>query len=111
MPVHRAEDDPEAVEACRNYARGRCRLGDRCSRRHEGEVEQQVSWSSCCCAIACTVCYPASIPALLTCRLCLLCLSQMPVKLDEVCNNYLAGKCNFGDFCRRKHEGTPVAAE
>jgi hypothetical protein len=34
--------DPEAVETCRNYSRGRCRLGDRCSRRHEGDVEQQM---------------------------------------------------------------------
>ena len=26
-------------------------------------------------------------------------------KLDEVCNNYLAGKCRYGDECRRVHEG------
>ncbi|GMI22863.1 hypothetical protein TeGR_g3807 [Tetraparma gracilis] len=25
-------------------------------------------------------------------------------KLDEVCNNYLAGKCRNGDGCRRLHE-------
>ena len=24
-------------------------------------------------------------------------------KLDEVCNNYLAGKCRYGDNCRRQH--------
>mmetsp|Transcript_48994 Transcript_48994/g.98588 ORF Transcript_48994/g.98588 Transcript_48994/m.98588 type:complete len:160 (-) Transcript_48994:246-725(-) len=26
-------------------------------------------------------------------------------KLDEVCNNYLAGKCRYGDNCRRQHPG------
>lgn len=26
-------------------------------------------------------------------------------KIDEVCNNYLAGKCRYGDNCRRQHEG------
>ena len=24
--------------------------------------------------------------------------------LQEVCNNYLAGKCRYGDNCRRQHE-------
>jgi hypothetical protein len=26
-------------------------------------------------------------------------------KLDEVCNNYLAGRCRYGDNCRRQHPG------
>jgi hypothetical protein len=26
-------------------------------------------------------------------------------KLDEVCNNYLEGRCRYGDECRRIHEG------
>ena len=26
-------------------------------------------------------------------------------KLDEICNNYLAGKCRYGEYCRRQHEG------
>ena len=26
-------------------------------------------------------------------------------KLDEVCNNYLAGRCRYGDNCRRQHVG------
>jgi hypothetical protein len=25
--------------------------------------------------------------------------------IDEVCNNYLAGKCRYGDKCRRQHQG------
>ena len=24
-------------------------------------------------------------------------------KLDEVCNDYLDGKCRYGDYCRRQH--------
>lgn len=26
-------------------------------------------------------------------------------KLEETCNNYLAGKCRYGDNCRRQHPG------
>jgi hypothetical protein len=26
-------------------------------------------------------------------------------KLEEVCNNYLAGKCRYGENCRRQHPG------
>merc|ERR1712195_458774 len=26
-------------------------------------------------------------------------------KLDETCNNYLEGRCRYGDDCRRKHVG------
>ena len=26
-------------------------------------------------------------------------------KLDEVCNNYLAGRCRYGENCRRQHPG------
>mmetsp|Transcript_22791 Transcript_22791/g.26802 ORF Transcript_22791/g.26802 Transcript_22791/m.26802 type:complete len:167 (+) Transcript_22791:23-523(+) len=29
-------------------------------------------------------------------------------KIDEVCNNYLAGKCRHGDNCRRQHVGDIV---
>lgn len=26
-------------------------------------------------------------------------------KLDEVCNNYLEGRCRYGEQCRRQHVG------
>ena len=26
-------------------------------------------------------------------------------KIDEICNNYLEGRCRYGDQCRRIHEG------
>ena len=26
-------------------------------------------------------------------------------KIDEVCENYLAGRCRYGDQCRRIHQG------
>lgn len=29
---------------------------------------------------------------------------------DEICRNYQRGRCNLGDECRRKHEGTPTPA-
>ena len=34
-------------------------------------------------------------------------------KLDEVCNNYAAGRCRYGDNCRRQHVGdvTPLPVE
>ncbi len=28
-----------------------------------------------------------------------------PVKIDEVCNNYMSGKCRYGSACRRQHPG------
>eukprot|EP00462_Mataza_sp_D1_P004006 CAMPEP_0175100202 /NCGR_PEP_ID=MMETSP0086_2-20121207/6944_1 /TAXON_ID=136419 /ORGANISM="Unknown Unknown, Strain D1" /LENGTH=251 /DNA_ID=CAMNT_0016374263 /DNA_START=73 /DNA_END=828 /DNA_ORIENTATION=- len=38
---------------------------------------------------------------------------ERPVDDDEECNNYQAGRCRFGDNCRRKHVGdvTPIPVE
>ena len=35
--------------------------------------------------------------------------SRPPKKIDEVCNNYLEGRCRNGDECRRTHEPEGIA--
>jgi len=86
-----------ADEICRNFQRGRCKFGEECRRKHveapageAGERERKPR-------------------------------ERKPRKkreageekgesvdpADEVCRNFLNGRCRYGEECRRKHEGTP----
>ena len=108
-------------EICNNYLAGKCRFGEECRRKHEGDIPQDnieerpkktrkprapkdddadVSGEVCKNYLSGK------------CRLGENCrrihegdVEQAPVeKIDEICNNFKEGKCRFGDNCRRQHE-------
>ena len=77
-------------EICRDFRAGRCRLGPECPRQHvdapeggepDGEGHRKTEGGKKR-------------------------RGQREVKkVDEVCENYLAGRCRYGDQCRRQHVG------
>jgi hypothetical protein len=85
-----------ADEVCRNFQRGRCKFGDDCRRKHEGPVVTEDEGDKGG--------DRARKPRKPRRR------AENNGNPDEVCKNFLAGRCRFGDECRRKHEGTPTPA-
>ena len=82
---------------CRNFQRGRCKFGDDCRRKHEGPVVEEGEGDESPKRRR-NARKPRRRP-------------ENNGNPDEVCKNYLRGRCKFGDECRRKHEGTPVPEE
>jgi hypothetical protein len=75
-------------EICNNYLAGKCRFGEECRRKHEGDIPQDNIEDR-----------PKKTRK-----------PRAPKDADadvsgEVCKNYLAGRCRFGAECRRIHEG------
>jgi G3E family GTPase/ankyrin repeat protein len=85
---HEAAEHDVSEEICNNYIAGKCRFGEECRRKHEGDIPQDNIEKR-----------PKKTR------------KPRAPKDDnadvsgEVCKNYLAGKCRFGAECRRIHEG------
>jgi hypothetical protein len=119
--------DPDAPvekidEVCNNYTEGKCRYGDRCRRIHNGDIEQvnvtkrrrkkkkpaQAGGEG------------DAAPTETKTKEKKERKKREPrvrrdpdaprEKIDEECNNYAAGKCRYGDNCRRQHVGDVVQA-
>ena len=85
-----------STEVCRDFNAGRCRLGDACPRQHIEQAEQPKRERK-----------PRGgggdgddgertrKPR----------KPREVKKIDEICENYAAGRCRYGDQCRRVHQG------
>jgi len=103
----------EAQEVCRSFRNnGRCRFGDECrfehstgepipppaERKERGECFNFRESGECAHGDRCRFTHGPDDTR------------HTGDISDEVCRNYLKGRCKFGEECRRKHEGTPEAA-
>lgn len=102
-------DTGDEVEVCRSYRNtGRCRFGDDCKfehsegepiaqpeRRERGECFNFRDNGECAHADRCRFSHGPDD-------------TRGNDRSQEVCRNFLRGRCANGDECPRKHEGTPV---
>ena len=75
-------------EICRDFRAGRCRLGEECPRQHIDAPEGEEQGGGGGGGRRKKTREPREVK-----------------KIDEVCENYLAGRCRYGDQCRRVHQG------
>jgi hypothetical protein len=88
----------KTTEECNNWAAGRCRFGDKCRRVHVGDIEQRPRQRRK--KEKKTAPDATSTPDTAPTE------EKAPVeKTDEECKNYAAGRCRFGEKCRRIHVG------
>lgn len=87
-------------EVCRNFQRGRCKFGDECRRKHEARADDGEEKAGDGEGRRTRQRKPRKPRAEGA-------DGENAGPVDEVCRNFLAGRCKFGDECRRKHEGTP----